>query len=466
MRTRRIVHNAVAVTAALVACAVVVGLAAAPAWAHAYLTSATPAPGSTVQQSPARIVLTFAEPIDVAHSSAQLLGPSGAPVAWAGPAIAAPGDPLSLEVPLRWALPEGGYTVSWQNISEDGHPEAGVFTFGVRVPAPPVIYAPPSPGSAGVSVASDVGRWLIFCGLALLVGAAAVCWVALRGELPAGGRVLLRSAWLVAIAGVGVMMYADKALIRVDSLLPLFDTTEGRNLVALGGLVLLSGVAVLSLELGAGRWGVLAVGVTGALGMLAHVVGGHADAPSAARIANLAAQWVHLLAVGCWIGGLPWLLLAIRDTADGERVKVVSRFSTMAGAALAAVILTGLARAAVEVGSLSALTGTRYGRLLLLKFALVLVIVALGAVSRYRSIPAVRRRDDVRPLRQSVVAEIAVAAAILAVTAVLTGAAPAKTATAAKATARTAAAARQPEAARAAAQTPSPRAESASGAGE
>ncbi len=466
MRARSVVHRSIGAVAAVVVCAAVLGLTACPAWAHAYLTGATPAPGSTVQKSPAVIVLTFAEPIDVTHSSAQLLGPSGAPVAGAGAAIGAPGDPLSLEVPLRWTLPVGGYTVSWQNISVDGHPEAGVFTFGVRVPAPPVIVAPPSPGSAGVSVASDVGRWLIFCGLALLVGAAAVCWVALRGELPVGGRVLLRSAWLVAIAGVVVMMYADKALIRAASLLPLFDTAEGRNLVTLGALVLLSGVAVLSLELGAGRWGLLAVGVTGALGMLAHVVAGHADAPSAARLVNLTAQWVHLLAVGCWVGGLPWLLLAIRGSTGDERAKVVSRFSTMAGAALAAVIVTGLARAAVEVGSLSALTGTRYGRLLLLKLALVLVIVGLGALSRYRSVPAVRRRGDVRPLRQSVVAEIAVAAAILAVTAVLSGSAPAKAPKAAQATARTAAAVPQPVAARAAAGAPSPPAGSASGGGE
>ena len=200
--------------------------------------------------------------------------------------------------------------------------------------------------------------------------------------------------------------------------------------------------------------------------MLAHVVAGHADAPSAARLVNLTAQWVHLLAVGCWVGGLPWLLLAIRGSTGDERAKVVSRFSTMAGAALAAVIVTGLARAAVEVGSLSALTGTRYGRLLLLKLALVLVIVGLGALSRYRSVPAVRRRGDVRPLRQSVVAEIAVAAAILAVTAVLSGSAPAKAPKAAQATARTAAAVPQPVAARAAAGAPSPPAGSASGGGE
>src|SRR5207244_9936160 len=38
--------------------------------------------------------------------------------------------------PVR-RLPKGPYTVRWHVLSSDGHVVSGVFTFGVRYPAPP-----------------------------------------------------------------------------------------------------------------------------------------------------------------------------------------------------------------------------------------------------------------------------------------------------------------------------------------
>jgi copper transport protein len=70
---------------------------------------------------------------------------------------------------------------------------------------------------------------------------------------------------------------------------------------------------------------------------------------------------------------------------------VVGRFSTLAGPALAVLLLTGAVQGIVEVGSFGALLDTPFGRAVLAKIAIAVAIVALGAVNRRRLLPALRR---------------------------------------------------------------------------
>ena len=108
------------------------------------------------------------------------------------------------------------------------------------------------------------------------------------------------------------------------------------------------------------------------------------------------------------------------------------RFSDIAGVALAVVVVTGVWRAVAETGGLRALVDTDYGRLLLAKVALVAVLVGLGALNRYRYVPAVGgSARAARGFGRAARAELLLAAAVLAVTASLSGAAPAVSAAAA-----------------------------------
>jgi copper transport protein len=160
--------------------------------------------------------------------------------------------------------------------------------------------------------------------------------------------------------------------------------------------------------------------------MLVHALAGHADAPAPLLPLHLAEQWVHMLAVGAWVGGLVWLLLGIRGMGQRERAEAVARYSGIAGVALGVVVLTGLLRALSEVGSVGNLMTTSYGRTLLVKVSLVVILALLGALNRFRLVPALTRRDEaVRPFRRAVRAEVALATGVLAVTAVLVGLAPA-----------------------------------------
>jgi nitrogen fixation protein FixH len=139
------------------------------------------------------------------------------------------------------------------------------------------------------------------------------------------------------------------------------------------------------------------------------------------RILNLLDQWVHLLAVGVWIGGLPWLLLGLRHD-DGRRRERAALFAALATVALAVVAVTGLLRAIPEVGSLHGLLHTSFGVTLLFKAGLFVLLLGLGARNHFLLVPRVRTEEGtggIAPLRRSVVAEVAVAAVILAVTGVL-----------------------------------------------
>jgi copper transport protein len=169
------------------------------------------------------------------------------------------------------------------------------------------------------------------------------------------------------------------------------------------------------------------VGVAAGITMLLHVLVGHAAGPSPLRTVNLLVQWLHLLAVGTWIGGLVWLLAGLRGQERPQQVTAVVRFSRLAAPVLGLVAVTGLSRALHLAGGWRGLTESGYGRLLDLKALLFLGMVALGALNRYRVVPAlaggVRRLGR---LRRNVRGEVALAACVLAVTAVLSQLPPGK----------------------------------------
>ncbi len=107
------------------------------------------------------------------------------------------------------------------------------------------------------------------------------------------------------------------------------------------------------------------------------------------------ADTVHVAAAGIWFGGVVLLILTWRQQrGDGDAVgaaRLVDRFSQMAIATVVAVGVTGVYLGWKEVGSLHALTSTRYGFTLVAKLVVVAFVGALAAYNHWRLVPDIRR---------------------------------------------------------------------------
>ncbi|MGW1839185.1 copper resistance protein CopC [Streptomyces sp. NPDC002067] len=90
---------------------------------------------------------------------------------------------------------------------------------------------------------------------------------------------------------------------------------------------------------------------------------------------------LHLLAVATWLGGLAALVVSLYWGPPVERA-AVRRFSRLAFGSVLALVATGLYQSWRQVGTVHALTGTAYGRLLMFKAGLVLLLVGLAWISR------------------------------------------------------------------------------------
>ena len=108
--------------------------------------------------------------------------------------------------------------------------------------------------------------------------------------------------------------------------------------------------------------------------------------------------------------------MARRPTAP--LLDILNRFSRVAVPAVAALALTGLGLAAVQLGSVRALTGTSYGLLLSIKLLLVAGLLCLAALNRFRLTPRLAGNPlNTRALVRSIVLECVLAMGILAVVA-------------------------------------------------
>jgi putative copper resistance protein D len=141
-------------------------------------------------------------------------------------------------------------------------------------------------------------------------------------------------------------------------------------------------------------------------------------------------QMVHLLAAGLWLGGLvplTWLLGRARSTSGAAWISivrdVVPRFSHMGYVAVVLLAATGAINTLLLVGSVEALAGTPYGRLLSLKILLFSAMVILALINRFRLLPHLRREPQpsapIAALARSVLFEQVLGFAVLAVVSVL-----------------------------------------------
>ncbi|MFI6059446.1 copper resistance protein CopC [Streptomyces sp. NPDC051286] len=477
---------------------------AAPASAHAALTGSDPQDGAVVASAPKEVTLTFSEQVAMGNGSIRVLDPGGKRAdTGAPPRDLQSGSTVKYGITLHSGLPDGTYTVAWQAVSADSHPVSGAFTFSIGAPSETTVALPSDEAGGGlVGTLYDIARYAAYAGFIVLAGGAAfilACWQRGAGARPLQ-RLVVRG-WLTLTAATLAMLFLRSPYTGSGKLADAFDlgglkaVLDTKPGAALVSRLLLLGAAALFIAVLFGTYAkrederekkdltfglaiggaVIAAGIAGTWALAEHASTG--IQPGIAMPVDV----LHLLAVAAWLGGLAALLVALYRTPD-IGATAVRRFSRIAFGSVLVLTATGLYQSWRQVGSWSALTGTGYGQLLLVKVGLVAVLVGVAWISRQwtarltavptevgtavapqmnadasaeaESEPADESEDPSRAaqlarqkaavatatkkrirdadrersgLRRSVLAEVGVAVALLAVTTVLTSTEPGRT---------------------------------------
>ncbi|WP_261718874.1 copper resistance protein CopC [Streptomyces sp. FZ201] len=374
---------------------------AGPVSAHAVLTGSDPQQGSVVEQAPDRVQVTFSEEVALSDDSLRVLDPKGERVDTGEPSEV---SGTTYAVRLRDSLADGTYTVSYQVVSADSHPVAGAYTFSVGAPsATSVSVSDQTAGGGVVGALYGFGRYVSYAGFVVLVGGAAfvlACWQRGSGvravqRLVVSGWLALTSATLALLLMRGSYTGSGKVadIFDLDLLGDVLQTKTGAALVS--RLLLLAAAALfIAVLFGAYdkregtekrdlAFGLAIGGTVVAAGLAASwAMSEHASTGLQPGIA-MPVDVVHLLAVAAWLGGLTALLVALYRSPelppDGTAVR---RFSALAFGSVLTLVVTGVYQSWRQLGSWSALTDTRYGQLLLVKVALVVLLVGVAWISR------------------------------------------------------------------------------------
>jgi copper resistance protein D len=176
----------------------------------------------------------------------------------------------------------------------------------------------------------------------------------------------------------------------------------------------------------ASRWLPIVRPFTFASILAGSVMMSHSAARLDHRWALVALTLVHHVAGAAWIGGLPYLLMALRRTTREESAAITARFSKLAMASVALLIGAGAALACAYVGSFAGMLGATYGVMLSSKIVLTAILLLLGALN-LRIVRAVTRggAPDVLPLRRFAETEVGIGFTVLLAAASLTSTPPA-----------------------------------------
>ena len=241
----------------------------------------------------------------------------------------------------------------------------------------------------------------------------------LEGRLGAvGGAVVARtgqwlfigSGLLIAVAALNVLLGVLNVQVSLDLS---FDDAIGAEFVrwsllaAGGGLVTLlsSGHRIHRLPLGLG---VLAI-------MASSVMTSHANARLDERLYFMVADVLHQAGAGLWLGGIPFLLMALAlVSAHDHRTLVGGRYSTIATGAVAGLAVGATMMSIGYTGSLQAAIGTAYGAMMGGKLMLLAALLLCGLLNNLCVRAAVAGGDaSMLRLRRLAEAEIGIGIAVL-----------------------------------------------------
>jgi copper resistance protein D len=133
----------------------------------------------------------------------------------------------------------------------------------------------------------------------------------------------------------------------------------------------------------------------------------------------------HQVATAAWIGGMPYLLIALRHCEPADAARVTNRFSRLAMVSVGLLLAAGLGMSQLYIRSAAAL-GTTYGAMVVAKVSLTAAVLAIGAMN-LRIVRAIRAGSPPHliPLRRFAEVEVGIGFTIIFAAAALTSTPPA-----------------------------------------
>lgn len=415
----------------LAAAAYAVLLGTSPAQAHASLIGTNPEEGAVLEAAPETITFTFDEAVTLPPAGVTVYDAKGEEVT---SEATASGTEMQVALAEASSLGDGTYVVAWRAVSADGHPISGSLTFAVGAPSLSVAPPPSTEPSRATAVIHGALQFLQYAALLLVVGLvwfrAAILGGNSVGERRIPDRAIARVQRVEVLAG----MVAVVALVALAPASGALQSESGPGAILtfdawspasvgkewLSALVGILGIAA-ALAL---RERPRLAAAAGLVAICAPALVGHSRAVVPAWLVT-ATDVIHLVAGALWLGGLVGLALTLplitrRGTVAAE---IVTRFSTLAAASLAALAVSGVLMGWRILGSWDNLLNSTYGTLLMTKIALVVAVAVMAAGNRLLVLPRVRHaagHDDTveagSMLRRAVLMEAGVLVVVLGVT--------------------------------------------------
>jgi putative copper resistance protein D len=272
---------------------------------------------------------------------------------------------------------------------------------------------------------------LVFQSL-LLGGVLFILWVSRntpgepgqRQRMESGSWTLLRLSILGLIVIQSLYLFVDSSVLMASAEIG-FGEVVGANFFISGSVVLGAALLALIISVSRSKLSSWALVVPAIVVMAASLMTNHAASRLEGRPLLVALTATHEIATGFWIGGLPYLVLALfRDKESGARFYVTERFSRLALISVILIAVSGLIMSLVYIGSWQAVLGTAYGVMVLAKAVMLSVLMVLGGINflMMRNLP----RDQVMPrLRRLIEAEVGIGITVILTAASLTSQPPA-----------------------------------------
>jgi copper transport protein len=459
-------------------------------YAHAKLLRSEPADGETLRQIPKTIELIFSEELQtVDMNSIVVTDQNGRRVDNNAVVISEAGKKMRCELA---ELGDGDYTVEWKALSADDHTMKGTFTFKVTISDNAAVIATPEQPSSNdkmrmdhqmpaqessTNFAQSAARWLMYLAMMALFGGFAFRLLVLKPSLHQardlsdeeralglgqGENRFVRLTWLslalLAVAALASLILQTSAVLDVsitEAFAPsrlfkvLTETSYGSpwflQIAAMLALAVVFFIARGRKDLNT-KAPFLWIGlVLSAILFLTPSLTGHARAAVKEYQFAIFSDWLHLVAVGIWVGGLFHLALtmpkSVSHLSGSRRLCVLSRviplFSRLAIVSSILIVLTGIYNSWIHVDSFSALWNTPYGQVLSIKIILFLPMIALGGLNTFILRPRAERFDNEtisadehrwtdRSFSRSVRVEAAIGIAVLLLAAILAFLPPAR----------------------------------------